>query len=151
MSYRDTWGAILSRHVQFRCKICPDGTGGFADLVCADAWHCDEEGYPLHEEAEGVSLVLARTGTGAALVEAAVSAGRLAIESFPLDGIAPMQPGQKGRKTALAARLAALWLLMRPRPRYRGFHMLAAMRSARPRWIVRNFLGTARRVLSGRY
>jgi coenzyme F420 hydrogenase subunit beta len=37
MSYADSWGGILSRHVQFRCKICPDGTGGFADVVCADA------------------------------------------------------------------------------------------------------------------
>ena len=27
MSYNDSWGDILTRHVQFRCKICPDGVG----------------------------------------------------------------------------------------------------------------------------
>jgi coenzyme F420 hydrogenase subunit beta len=26
MSYADSWGGILSKHVQFRCKVCPDGT-----------------------------------------------------------------------------------------------------------------------------
>ena len=50
MSYHNSWGKILSRHVQHRCKICADGTGNPADLVCADAWHADDEGYPLFEE-----------------------------------------------------------------------------------------------------
>ena len=27
MSYDDSWGDILTKHVQFRCKICPDGVG----------------------------------------------------------------------------------------------------------------------------
>ena len=43
MSYADSWGDILSHHTQFRCKVCPDGSGGFADVACADAWDCDEK------------------------------------------------------------------------------------------------------------
>ena len=39
MSYAQSWGDILSKHVQFRCKICPDGSGSFADIACGDAWH----------------------------------------------------------------------------------------------------------------
>jgi coenzyme F420 hydrogenase subunit beta len=151
MSYHDSWGGILSGHVQFRCKICPDGTGGAADLVCADAWECDERGYPLFAEAEGVSLVMARTEAGKALLDAAVGAGRLSLEPFPLAGIAAMQPGQRERKRALLARLLALGLLMRPAPRYRGFRLLAAARQAALRSHFRNVLGTARRVLLGRY
>jgi coenzyme F420 hydrogenase subunit beta len=151
MSYHDSWGRVLSKHVQFRCKICPDGVGGLADIVCADAWECDAEGYPLFEEADGVSLVLARTEAGRALLEGAVAAGRLAVTPFPLEGVAAMQPGQRERKRALAARLAALALLMRPVPRYRGFRLLAAARQARLRTLARNFAGTARRVLLGRY
>ena len=27
MDYSKSWGTILNRHLQFRCKICPDGTG----------------------------------------------------------------------------------------------------------------------------
>lgn len=150
MSYHDSWGGILSHHVQFRCKICPDGTGGLADLVCADAWECDEEGYPLFDEADGTSLVLARTKTGQALIEAAVNAGGLAIEPFRLQDINPMQPGQRERKRALAARLAALAVFLRPYPRYRGFNLLAAARQNRVRKLFRNFAGTAWRVLRGR-
>ena len=37
MSYHDSWGGILSDHVQHRCKICADGTGVAADIACADA------------------------------------------------------------------------------------------------------------------
>src|SRR3712207_7050821 len=38
-----------------RCKICPDGTGEFADIVCADAWY-GKDGYPDFAEREGRSL-----------------------------------------------------------------------------------------------
>ena len=34
MDYSKSWGTILNRHLQFRCKICPDGTGEFADVIC---------------------------------------------------------------------------------------------------------------------
>ena len=151
MSYHDSWGRILSTHVQFRCKICPDGTGGLADLVCADAWECDEQGYPILEEAEGKSLVMARTEAGQALLDGALAAGRLSITPFPLEGIAAMQPSQGRRKQAIIARLGALGLLMRPVPRYRGFRLLAAARQATLRSHFRNFIGTARRVLLGRH
>ncbi len=71
MSYHDSWGGILSRHVQLRCKICPDGIGMTADIVCADAWECDDAGYPIFAEAPGVSLIVARTALGAQIVAAA--------------------------------------------------------------------------------
>lgn len=71
MSYHDSWGGILSKHVQFRCKICADGTGAAADLVCADAWESDAAGYPVFDEAPGISLVVARTEAGARILAAA--------------------------------------------------------------------------------
>ncbi|MEI6417993.1 MAG: Coenzyme F420 hydrogenase/dehydrogenase, beta subunit C-terminal domain, partial [Sphingomonadales bacterium] len=49
MSYADSWGNILSKEVQFRCKICPDAVGAAADMACADAWYGDERGYPSFE------------------------------------------------------------------------------------------------------
>ena len=151
MSYPDSWGGILPKHVQFRCKICPDGTGGLADLVCADAWECDARGYPIFDEAPGVSLLLARTAAGRALLDAAVSAGRIEIAPFPLERVATLQPSQRNRKTRLAARLAALHMLGRPVPRYRGFRLLAAARQAGIRRLAWDLAGTARRVLLGRY
>ncbi|MEM7237789.1 MAG: Coenzyme F420 hydrogenase/dehydrogenase, beta subunit C-terminal domain [Pseudomonadota bacterium] len=152
MTYADSWGGILSRHVQFRCKICPDGTGGFADVVCADAWECDSDGYPLFEETDGVSLIVSRTERGEALVRDALSAGRLSAEPFEIDAIGPIQPGQLNRKRVVIARLAALAVLARPLPRFHGFNLVAAARQARVRLLLRNFLGTCRRmVLTSRF
>ena len=64
MSYAESWGGILTNYVQFRCRISPDGTGGFADIACGDAWYADAKGYPLFEEAEGRSLIVSRTRQG---------------------------------------------------------------------------------------
>lgn len=68
MDYENSWGGILNRHLQFRCKICPDGIGEFADIVCADGWHYDEAGNPLFGEQDGRSIVLSRTAKGEALL-----------------------------------------------------------------------------------
>ena len=150
MSYNDSWGDILTRHVQFRCKICPDGVGGAADAVCADAWECDEHGYPIFEEREGSSLILSRTEKGEALVRAAMEAGRLAAEPLPLAEVAAMQPGQAARKRNVAARLAAMAALGRPRPAYRGFDLIARARENPAGKNLRNFAGTLRRLLRAR-
>lgn len=147
MSYHSSWGKVLSKHLQFRCKICPDGVGGAADVVCADAWKCDEDGYPLFEEADGISLILSRNEKGEALVKAAEAAG--AIETAPLDPaeIGPMQPGQKKKKQLALSRLAALAVLFRTRPKFEGFQLREAAKLAGVKANLRSFLGTCRRVL----
>lgn len=150
MSYADSWGGILSRHVQFRCKICPDGTGGFADAVCADAWHCDENGYPLFEEEEGTSLLVSRTAKGERLVAAAMMAGRIVANPLCADAVLAMQPGQTTKKRVAFARIAALAATLHPVPRFRGFNLVRAARTAGLRVILRNFLGTCRRLLLAR-
>lgn len=150
MSYHDSWGGVLSKHVQHRCKICADGTGKAADLICADAWETDDRGYPLFEEQEGTSLIVTRTPWGQALLKEAVAAGRLEIAPFDPQGLARIQPGQSGRRRALLARLAGLRLLGRPVPRYEGLHLLATARQNSWRGNLKNFLGMVRRGLAGR-
>ena len=150
MSYNDSWGNILTGHTQFRCKICPDGTGGFADLVCADAWHCDEAGYPLFDEGDGTSLIVSRTAKGENLLALAMTAGAIQAEPLPISRIATMQPGQAGRQKALLARLLALWVLFRPCPSYKGFHLGRAASMVGLAANLRSFLGTGRRILLGR-
>ena len=150
MSYFDSWGKILSNHVQLRCKICADGTGKAADLVFADAWECDHRGYPLFEEQEGVSLIVARSASGKALLEACESGGALETAPFDVDTLANLQPGQSGRRRVVLARLLGLRCLGRPVPRYRGLHLLAAARRSRLSATARNFLGILRRGVSGR-
>lgn len=147
MSYQNSWGRILSRHLQHRCKICADGTGSLADIVCADAWASDKNGYPLFTEAEGQSLVIARTPFGADLLQQAIIAGALSLSGAAPPDLAVIQPGQRNRKQALLARLAALRLAGRPVPQYRGYQLRAAARQAPLMFHLRQFLGTLRRAL----
>ncbi|WP_245964255.1 Coenzyme F420 hydrogenase/dehydrogenase, beta subunit C-terminal domain [Roseovarius spongiae] len=150
MSYHDSWGGILSKHVQHRCKICADGAGKAADIVCADAWESDAAGYPVFDEAEGVSLIVSRTALGARLLEATVAAGRIRTAPFDVAQLAAIQPGQRERRRALLARLAALRLAGRPIPRYRGLQLWRAARQNPVSRNLRNFLGMLRRVLRQR-
>ncbi len=151
MSYRDSWGAILTKHVQFRCRICPDGTGGFADIVCADAWQCDDAGYPMFEEKDGSSLIVTRTEKGEQLLTQALTRGYVAATPLPVAAIAAMQPGQVSRKQAVLSRLLALRVLGQPGPHYRGFHLRRSARQAGVWQNLRTFLATCRRVLRHRH
>ena len=150
MSYADSWGSILSYHVQFRCKICPDGVGEFADLVCADAWNCDEQGYPLFEEEDGRSLIMTRSAKGEALFQEAADAGYVAHEDSSLDAVFRMQPGQVRRKQRVFSRLCAVWLFGRAAPRFDGYRLLASAAMINPWQNIRDFLGTARRLVRPR-
>lgn len=150
MSYFDSWGRILSNHVQLRCKVCADGTGAAADIVCADAWESDDNGYPLFEEKDGISLIVARTDKGNRLLQEAQASGRLKTEPFDKDTLEKIQPGQSGRRRALFARLCGLRFLARPTPRYTGLHVAKAARQNSLQNNVRNFLGIIRRGLTGR-
>ena len=147
MGYAESWGAVLSRHVQHRCKICPDGHGAQADLVCADAWDSDARGYPVFREAPGVSLLVARTERGARLLAEAEAAGRLETAPFAVERLAAIQPGQVRRRQALAARMLALRLAGRPVVRTRGLRVLEAARGGGLAWSARNLAGTLRRAL----
>lgn len=145
MDYNSSWGKILNRHLQFRCKVCPDGTGEFADVVCADAWF-GKDGYPDFAESEGRSLVLARTPRGRALLDVAASTGKVVLEDLEVSSIRGMQPYQYDRKHAVLARLGALWLKGRLTPRFRGLSLLALTLRQSPMWLLRNLLGTYRRI-----
>ena len=147
MSYHDSWGKILSKHVQHRCKICADGTGIAADIVCADAWEADAQGYPKFSDAPGVSLIVARTDLGAQIIAAATVAGQIETATFDIDALAAIQPGQRERRRALLARLLALRLVGRPVPRYIGLHLFAAARQNPLARNLKNFAGTLRRAL----
>lgn len=150
MSYADSWGDILSKEVQFRCKICPDAIGMVADIACADAWYGDDRGYPSFEEQEGRSLVIARTERGKAFLEAAAAARQLVTEPLPIRDIDRMQPSQARRKRQVLSRLAAMAVAQRPLPRYRGLDLWAAARQEKPLAQARSFAGLVRRFWQGR-
>lgn len=144
MNYNTSWGTILNKHLQFRCKICPDGTGEFADLVCADAWY-GKDGYPDFEEREGRSLVLARTPAGQALLEAICSAAEVKTSALDVGEIAKMQPYQVERKRMVWGRIVAAKLALGSAPRYRRMKLLSAAVQASPMGFLRSAWGTYKR------
>ena len=150
MSYEQSWGDILAKHVQLRCRICPDGVGSFADVACADAWETSDGGSPLFDERDGVSFILTRTPRGEELVQSAVATRRLHVQPARIDDLTTIQPGQYFTATTGPARLWALRVLGRPTPRFRGFSSLQRLRRAGVRTAGRQFLGTLKRASTGR-
>lgn len=131
LSYEQSWGAHLGKTVQWRCKLCPDGTGGHADIAVGDYWNADERGFPVFEDADGISVVIARTPRGAKLLEDAAVAGVVALARLDLDRVAAIQPLQVKRKQQLAGRLLGRLLAGKRIPTYRGYRLI---RLAAPFW-----------------
>lgn len=147
-SYHDSWGEVLGKAVQWRCKTCPDGVGESADVVAGDLWRSDERGYPLFDESDGWSALVARTARGRDVVERAVAAGVLEIRPVDPGTVMAVQPLQRARRRTLAGRLLGARLAGARPPRYRGFGLLGlAARSLREN--VRTARGTYGRVRAG--
>lgn len=142
--YNSSWGKVLNRHLQFRCKICPDGTGEFADVVCADAWY-GKDGYPDFAERDGRSLLLARTRAGEALVRAAVEAGSIEVSDLPVSEIARMQPYQVHRKSVALGRILGAFARLGHVPKFRQMGLIKASLRASPIEWLRNAVGTYKR------
>jgi coenzyme F420 hydrogenase subunit beta len=68
LTYEESWGARLGRDLQWRCKLCVDGTGEDADIAVGDFWRSDDRGFPIFEEGQGNSVAIARTAKGHALL-----------------------------------------------------------------------------------
>ena len=149
MSYATSWGRYLSSRVQYRCKICPDAVGGSADIAAADAWYGGESGYPQFDERDGRSLVLTRTEAGAELLDSAVATQSCEVKPLAISAILLMQPSQARRKRLIVARTLAARVFLQPVPIMRGLRIGKA--AAMGKWFehLRNFLGSARRIIRG--
>lgn len=150
MSYSRSWGEILNRHLQLRCKICPDSTGESADIVCADGWHLDENDNPDFGEHEGRSIVIGRTERGEALLERCVSDCSLICEPIDAAHLAKMQPFQAKRKQLVFSRLVAMKLCGLKTPDFPLRPLLRAARRAGLIANLRSFGGMLVRALRSR-
>ncbi|MCA9296078.1 MAG: Coenzyme F420 hydrogenase/dehydrogenase, beta subunit C-terminal domain [Phycisphaerales bacterium] len=147
LSYAEAWGDILTRHKQWRCKICPDHTGEFADIAVGDPWDVP----PANDES-GRSLVVARTARGAAWIGAALAAGAVDLERVPNERLRRAQPSLRTARAAVWGRVLALRLLGRSAPVYRGFPMFRAWcHHLTLRGKAQSVLGTIRRIARGRH
>ncbi|MGE4198569.1 MAG: Coenzyme F420 hydrogenase/dehydrogenase, beta subunit C-terminal domain [Phycisphaerales bacterium] len=119
MSYDESWGKILQKHRQWRCYVCADHTGEFADIAVGDPWR-----HPLPEGDPGRSLVVVRSERGRAVVRAAMEAGYLTLERSGAGALEETQPGLISGRGAVWGRVLALRLMGLPAPRFVGLPML---------------------------
>jgi coenzyme F420 hydrogenase subunit beta len=143
MSYEESWGRILSKYAQFRCRLCPDSTGELADISCGDPWYRR----PANGE-PGRSLILVRTRKGKAVLEGAVAAGYVECERVAGDTLPRSQEALLRRRRHLFGRLAAMRMMGVPTPHYFGFSLFANWRRLNFVEKIRSVAGTLRRGIS---
>ncbi|MGH3646287.1 MAG: Coenzyme F420 hydrogenase/dehydrogenase, beta subunit C-terminal domain [Micromonosporaceae bacterium] len=142
LTYHQSWGEILQKHRQWRCHLCADHTGEFADVAVGDPWY-----EPPTGDDPGRSLVLARTVRGLRIIQAAIDAGALTL--MPADpGILPAsQPNLLLGRGDVWGRVATLRLAGLPAPRYRRLPMFGIwLRRLSLRRKLRSAIGTLRRI-----
>lgn len=146
LTYQQSWGDILQKHRQWRCYICPDHTGEFADIAVGDPWY-----RPIPEGDPGHSLVLARTERGREIVRRAIEAGYLALKPAKPEIVPASQPNLLRTRGAVWGRILTLRLAGAAAPAFADLPM-------RRFWLsdlslkekIQSFTGTVRRIIRKR-
>lgn len=116
-TYEESWGDVLSDHVQWRCKLCLDHTGEFADISVGDPWYRTiQPGEP------GSSLIIARTTTGVAYIERALRDESIVASIADHQILPQSQPNLLRTRGAVWGRMLGARLCGARVPRYRGLH-----------------------------
>jgi len=118
IKYEESWGDILSKYSQFRCRLCPDSTGEFADISCGDPWYRE-----IKQNEQGWSLVLVRTKHGREVLRKAIEAGYIKLDRVDPSTIPNSQQALLRRRRHLWGRLLVMEMMRVPVPRYRGFSL----------------------------
>ncbi len=114
-TYAESWD-FLQRYRQWRCYICPDHTGEFADVAVGDPWY-----RRIGEGEPGKSLIVARTKRGLETIKAAEKSGYLILESEDSSLLPRSQPNLLKTRGNIFARLIVLRIFGAGVPNYRGF------------------------------
>lgn len=146
ITYAKGWGEILQAHRRWRCRICTDHTGAFADISVGDPWHQAPEG----EAQAGRSLIVARTPRGLKLIREAIAAGVLEATPEGREAIAKAQPNLVATQGAVWGRRLAMQIAGLPVPADRGLPLFAAWIALPLRAKLSSVGGTLRRIWRGR-
>jgi coenzyme F420 hydrogenase subunit beta len=142
MTYEQSWGEILSKYEQFRCRLCPDGTGEFADIACGDPWY-----RKIESGDTGRSLVLVRNEKGKTFLRNAMRAGYVKLEQVGADTVSRSQKSLLRRRRHLWGRLVTMRLLGLPVPAYKGFSLFANWTRLPAIEKIRSIAGTLKRIV----
>jgi coenzyme F420 hydrogenase subunit beta len=140
LSYEESWGELQAFR-PWRCYVCADHTGEFADIAVADPWYRE-----IQPDEPGRSLVLPRTERGRAFLERARAAGALVLEQKEPGIVVASQPNLLKTRGAVWARVLVTRLLGAAAPRYRGLGLASNWwRRLSLREKLSSLAGTARR------
>lgn len=143
LTYAESWG-FLQRYRQWRCYICPDHTGEFADIAVGDPWYRE-----VHANEAGKSLIVARTPRGLALIKAAASKGYLVLEREDASLLPKSQPNLLKTRGNIWARLIVLRIFGAGVPRFVGFAQFRYwMKTLNAREKLQSFMSTPKRIIS---
>jgi coenzyme F420 hydrogenase subunit beta len=142
LSYEESWGDILQRHRQWRCMVCPDHTGEFADISVGDPWYRTPG-----EGDQGESLVLVRTERGRAVLAGAMAGGAVRLRAVGADLLPRSQPNLLRTRGAVWGRVVTMRGMGLAVPRFRGLPMVRLWLRLTAREKVTSTVGTARRVV----
>lgn len=149
LSYEAAWGNVLGRDLQWRCKLCIDGTGEFADISVGDFWTTDSRGYPEFSNRDGNSIIIARTQRGHDALMRARLCGAIVIQEADVEAAVSIQPLQTERRSTIGARLLGRRLAGYRVPRFRGWVPLLPRRVGVP-LILKSMVGTLARSVRAR-
>lgn len=141
MSYEDSWGR-LTRYGQFRCRLCPDSTGEFADLSCGDPWYRE-----IEPNDPGHSLVLVRTEKGREFLQHAMREGYVQLQPADPKTLIQSQVSLLGKRRSLYGRLWAMKVFRIPCPCYEGFSLVDSWRRLSFLERIYSVLGTWKRIV----
>jgi coenzyme F420 hydrogenase subunit beta len=142
LTYDESWGDVLQKHRQWRCYLCADHTGEFADIAVGDPWYRD-----IVEGERGHSLIVIRTERGRAIFERARESGTVVAERVDADRLPASQPGLRRVRGSVGGRIAMLRLVGLPTPRFRNLPMLPSWwRVLTLREKLQSTVGTLRRI-----
>lgn len=141
LPYEESWGR-LAEYRPFRCQLCPDGLGVWADISYGDAWH------HYHRDGDmGRSLVLVRTHRGKEILHKAMATGYLELVPADANAVLAAQTNLLRRRKHLFGRLFAMKLLLVPTLRFTGFFVFRSWARLPFLTKCRTILGTLRRLM----
>lgn len=142
MSYAESWGGVLQKHRQWRCYVCVDHTGEFADVAVGDPWY-----RTIEPGDAGRSLVVVRTERGRALVRGAIGAGYLQVEPAAKRTLPASQPNLLEVRGAVWGRVVTCRLMGVAAPVLVGLRTFPIwLRDLTFRQKLQSIVGMARRV-----
>jgi coenzyme F420 hydrogenase subunit beta len=145
LTYMEAWG-FLQKYRPYRCYLCPDGTGEFADLSCGDPWY-----RKIREGEAGYSLIVVRNEKGRRVLREAMEAGYLTLKPMEPDVLVRSQKNLLEKRQAIWGRLLALKALGIPTPRLEGFSLFENWLALPFSEKIRSVAGTARRAIQRKY